>query len=162
MLIYDRAIKLYKSDGKIDPERTLQADIAHYMRVGYVVCTPETFLMGRRVACGWWIYVAIGTGTLKTFFDHMPYYLPWVGWARPLKGRPSVSWHHTNKVLRKLGYDSDEFANRRPDPTATGSGRRTTGDSSATSTNQGKGGRECAGHGRAKAQRIPVDDLGWD
>lgn len=98
MLIYEQLSDLYLRSGY--PEGTLQKDITHYLRTGYVFATPEYFIMGQRIDAGWYVHAAVGVGALEGFLRHMPYYLPYIGWER--RGTGKVRWYQTTKITNKL------------------------------------------------------------
>lgn len=64
--------------------------------------------MGRRIGEGWYIHAAVGKGAIKTFATLMPYYLPFVGWAREAQGREIVTWHDTETIFRRIGMKLTE------------------------------------------------------
>ena len=80
----------------------LADDIIEYSRRGYVFIAPEYVLIGCRLGDGWFIRLAVGAGCLNKFLELMPYYLPYVGWARMVRGRHQVVWHDTEKVRRAI------------------------------------------------------------
>jgi hypothetical protein len=96
--IWDELQSLYRSC----PERSLDADVAHFLQHGYVFSGPTYILMGSRIGTGWHIHCAIGKECLKKFGTLMPYYLPFIGWAREAKGRSEIIWHNTETIFRRL------------------------------------------------------------
>jgi hypothetical protein len=95
---YEELKKLYLRT----PERSLQNDLAYFIATGYVFSGPGYLLIGRRVYDGWFVHVAIGSGSLKKFLQCMPFYLPFIGWAREQRGR-KTKWHRTEVLAKKLG-----------------------------------------------------------
>lgn len=95
------------------PDRSLTADLDECLRKGYVFVGPDYLLAGYRVGTGWFISIAVGHGCLKRFIDLMPYYLPWVGWAREPAGKKEVVWRQTEKVIR-ICETLSKSARRRP------------------------------------------------
>lgn len=105
--IYEELKRLYRRT----PARSMQDDLAHFLAKGYVFAGPGYLLMGERVCNGWHVHVAIGPGGVKEFFKRMPYYLPYVGWAREQRGRRTM-WHRTDVLARKLGVKYDTKQDR--------------------------------------------------
>jgi hypothetical protein len=85
------------------PDTTFDADLIHCMEVGYVICSPNYFLMGWPTERGWFVRMAVGDCGVATFLELMPYYLPYVGWARVAKNRDTINWYKTEVVAAKLG-----------------------------------------------------------
>lgn len=138
---YDELCRLY---GQC-PSRNMAADLLYYLRDGHVFASPTHMLIGERVGDGWHIHVAIGTGCLKKFCELMPYWLPYVGWAREHKpGRQRVVWHRTEDVFRKVGYT---YGRTFPETTAP-----------SASPEQVVGGIQCeaTGRGSQEAARFSV------
>lgn len=104
MPIWDEINELYAKM----PGYNFQKDLALYIRTGYVFSGPDYFLLGRRVGDGWFIHCAVGEGAMRKFWDLMPYHLPRIGWARPLRGRHEVVWHSTDEIARRLGIKQKE------------------------------------------------------
>ena len=100
--MYERQLQeLYR----LCPGRSWPNDLEHYLRHGYVFASPTHLLIGERIGDGWHIHVAIGTGCLKKFCELMPYWLPYVGWAREHRAKRSeIRWHRTETIFRKVGY----------------------------------------------------------
>ena len=83
--------------------RTFEEDLQIHLVNGYVIATPEYFIMGRPVNKNadpieivnpcfpfsreeqncWWIYLM--AGNVKKCWDFYPYYLPFVGWQKKEK-----------------------------------------------------------------------------
>jgi hypothetical protein len=100
---YEEARALYE-EHKIG---SLDDDILNYSasREGYesyVFAAPDYLLIGCRVSDGWFIRLAVGRNCLQKFVELMPYYLPWIGWARLPIGRGEVRWYRTESVLRSV------------------------------------------------------------
>ena len=106
--IYEQLQKLYNDTGY--PPGTLQEDLAYYLRVGYVFAAPEYFIMGCEISGGYYIHAAVGVGALEKFLQHMPKFLPYVGWER--RGSGKIKWYSTtrltNKILRKAHNEKSE------------------------------------------------------
>lgn len=84
------------------PHLSLRDDLERHVRHGYVFSSPRYLLLGRRVGHGWFIYLAAGRNCLREFLRLMPYYLPYIGWAREAKGREKVRWYQTDRVRRLI------------------------------------------------------------
>lgn len=95
--IYDEFQKLYT----LCPDRNMQDDLMHYLQHGYIFTGPNYLLVGKRINDGWFIHAAVGRGAMAKFIQLMPYYLPFIGWARQMKGR-DVTWHRTETILRRI------------------------------------------------------------
>lgn len=77
----------------------MQADIEYYLRNGYVFTAPEYFVMGRQIHGGWYVHAAVGVGAIEKLLQHLPYYLPYIGWERH---GSATRWYHTEKLSKKL------------------------------------------------------------
>lgn len=80
-------------------------DVSLHLLYGYVIATPEAFIMGRAIQRNadinlirdpsvsfddpdcWWVWLAVGVASLEVFFRHEPYPLPYFGWDRRGKAR---------------------------------------------------------------------------
>ena len=82
------------------PDRSLWADLELCAAEGGVVITSQYVIMGRRMGHGWLIHFALGRGSMSNFCRHMPYYLPFIGWAR--RGSETIRWYPTETVLKKV------------------------------------------------------------
>jgi len=84
-------------------ERNFDTDLAYYQEHGYVFDGGHYLLMGRAVGdYGWFIHLAIGKNGLQEFVNHMPYYLPHIGFSRDPSGVGEVKWYSTEKLVRKI------------------------------------------------------------
>lgn len=107
----DQAKGLYDSHGAC-----FEADLAHYLRFGYVFSTPEHFLMAAPVtlpdiahlarpgeADAWYVRLAVGHGAMRWFIRQMPWSLPFVCWNRAFKN-PKGALHvwPSQRLLRCL------------------------------------------------------------
>lgn len=85
----------------------------HYFTKQYVFKTPTYFMLAgedpqRQDAwLVWWcelhpdIARHLRTRTvMRTLLHCVPYHRPWIGWARPLKGRVDVKYYSTERLLR--------------------------------------------------------------
>ena len=81
------------------PAGQLERDIAEFDSSGYVVDCNGCFMLLRVVHRGWLVYCAVCSGGWKQAVEHMPFWLPFVGWAREAKGRTKVKWYLTDRVL---------------------------------------------------------------
>lgn len=95
MTAYEKAEKLYAANVELDFSR----DLSYYSKNGYVLITPEYLILGERVDTAWLVQLAVGEGALLKFVEFMPYYLPWIGWARYAKGRRTVKYFSTDRVI---------------------------------------------------------------
>ncbi|HVU38092.1 MAG TPA: hypothetical protein VHC95_07135 [Opitutales bacterium] len=98
-----QAVKAYESLG-----RNFAEDHGAYLEFGYVVSTPNWFVMARPVnlaqparwltvddlnstfpncpeAEAWYVQFACGRGALRRFMQHLPFWLPKICWKRSLK-----------------------------------------------------------------------------
>lgn len=93
---------------KFPQPRTFEEDEEQYRLCGHVIETPDVFIMGKGVDIeadpeaiaspyvafpkhrhnGWFLHAM--AGNLLSMYDAMPYYLPYVGWARRYG---PVKWH---------------------------------------------------------------------
>lgn len=121
--MYEKLLELY---AKV-PSRSLSADLEYFMRTGYVISSPDFVLIGRRIDDGWFVHAAVAKN-LGDLLRAMPYYLPYVGWAREARGRNNIRWHSIEQ-LRKA-YDRHSLFV----PIAGNTGRIWRGENSEAST----------------------------
>ena len=101
MNAYQEAKKiLAKTPGR--DETSLDQEIAEFAADGFVFIGPDYLLLGRQVKHAWMVHLAVGRGALKKFIELMPYYLPYIGWTRQLKGREDFQWFETERVIRAI------------------------------------------------------------
>ena len=89
------------------PHLNLMADMRYFMHhpEGYIFARPDLFMMGCRIGAevsqsGWFIYLAVGRGKFRWMVELMPYYLPYIGWARAARGHFDVEWHSMDRVIK--------------------------------------------------------------
>ncbi len=92
---FARAARVYEREACARP---LVADLEAHLLYGYVISTPEVFLMGRRVRSGWpdetlrdpyatapdgdcW-HVWLCGGSMREALRRMPFRLPWLSYER--------------------------------------------------------------------------------
>lgn len=93
---------------------SFNVDVNLHLLYGYVIATPEAFIMGRAIQRNadinlirdpsvsfddpdcWWVWLAVGVGALEVFFRHEPYPLPFLGWDRRGKAR----FYRREKVIK--------------------------------------------------------------
>lgn len=82
----------------------LDSDFATDLEVckkkGYVFEGEDYFIMGWDERGRWFIQLAVGN--IDRLRECLPYWLPYIGWARSAKGRTKIVWHATEKVLRLI------------------------------------------------------------
>jgi len=128
------------------PDRLLWNDVRYYVEHGYVFSSPTHILIGERIANGWFIHVAIGVGSIKKFCELMPYWLPYIGWAREhRKNRSTIRWHRTGAIFKKVGYY----------------GRKNTKTTTSTAGSvKGRSRTKCTGPiGQEEAERVPIHHI---
>ena len=96
--------------------RTFEEDVAAHFVTGYLIATPEAFIMGRAIrkdanpaliADPWhsfdnpdtWLVWAAAGASVKTFLTFMPYPLTWIAWAR--RDRP-LKFYQLSKLCAHL------------------------------------------------------------
>jgi len=109
-MILKEAEELYSKLGQ-----NMFEDIAKYIAHGYVFKSPEYLLLGKPVrieleehedqwcvagANAWFVKTAVGHGCIEEFINHIPYPLPYVGWARELKNK-KIKWYKLDQILRR-------------------------------------------------------------
>lgn len=95
MTFFDQARAVYDRE---ECARTFDEDFYLHLQYGFVFSSPDGFIMGRPVARmareelvrdpghifatpdTWLVYLA--AGSVKNFWRHLPYPLPFVGWER--------------------------------------------------------------------------------
>lgn len=105
-----QAAEIYESNGM-----TLADDITRYLKFGYVISSPHTFLLFRpifRESPKEWIHYMEGdawhvgmavTPSMPEAISMMPYWLPFVTWYRGFKsGASRLHVYSTNKLISKL------------------------------------------------------------
>ena len=110
---FDQIAALYD---RYPQPRTFDEDIAAHISTGYLISTPEYFLMGRAVskhaashliADPWYAFprdqqdtwlVYAYSGYSRNFLAFIPYPLKWVAWQR--RGR-SLRFHELSKIKAK-------------------------------------------------------------
>lgn len=107
----DIAKRMYDKAGM-----SLEVDIAHYLRHGYVFSAPDKLLLGAPMstdhperiakpgeADAWYVRLAVGKGAMRWFIENMPWYLPKVAWHRDFK-KPTGILHvwSTDIVCSKI------------------------------------------------------------
>lgn len=91
-------------------------DVSVHLLHGYVIATPEAFIMGRAVKRNadinlirdpsvsfddpdcWWVWLAVGRGALVEFLRHEPYPLPFLGWDR----RGKAHFYERERVIHGI------------------------------------------------------------
>lgn len=91
------------------PEFRFADDLEYYMEHGYVLSGPDFFLMAEDQEEGWFIYLAAGTGALKTFAHLMPHWRSKIGWSRQHRGK-QIAWHNMTDILRTIGIHDEDTA----------------------------------------------------
>lgn len=95
--IYWRARSIYKSLGE-----DWWKDVHYYTEHGYAYFTQEYILFAERRGDAWHVQFALGDISPFTFVMLMPYYLPWITWARPMRGRPEIKHYATQRIIELL------------------------------------------------------------
>lgn len=114
----DHIAKLYR---EIDMPRDMQEDIDAHLANGYVISTPEFFVMGRAIARDasavaidnpwfpfkrehqdtWLVYAFAGSS--RNFLSFVPYPLRWLAWQR--RGKP-LRFHEFSHFTRHASIKS--------------------------------------------------------
>lgn len=100
---YAEAQKICRNGGT-----TLEKEIDDYSSSGYVIVRREFLLIGERIGDGWYVRLACGHHAIHAIFDSMPYFLPWVAWQRPGRGRNEARWYRTEQLARILKHDLNQ------------------------------------------------------
>lgn len=81
----------------------------HYFSNQWVFKGPGYFLMGGHdpdrpdAWLVWWAELNPTRNRvtlLRLFLRMVPYHKPWIGWARPLKGRVDIKYYSTERLLK--------------------------------------------------------------
>jgi hypothetical protein len=111
---FDQVAELYE---RYPQPRAFEEDISAHIETGYVVSTPEFFLMGRAVdryadpamiedpwhgflrseQNAWLVYAFAGSS--RNFLSFVPYPLRWVGFQR--RNQP-LKWHDSAKIFHYI------------------------------------------------------------
>ena len=102
---------------KYPQPRTFDDDLMAHLVTGYVISTPDSFIMGRPVdrfaswdkitnpyskfskdeANTWLVHIFVGSR--RNMLDTLPFPLQWVGWSR--RNRP-IKYYDFNSLLKHL------------------------------------------------------------
>lgn len=97
-LLTNKIFKLYEN---APPTHTFLGDLLWHIDHGYVCGGPDHLVMFYDCdGYGWHVWLAVGN--LDKFMQHMPYYLPHIGWGRQPDGGGLVKWYKTEQLIRHL------------------------------------------------------------
>ena len=109
---FDQIAELYK---KYPQPRTFEEDLAAHISTGYVVSTPDYFIMGRAVdryakpdmiedpwhsftdPNAWLVYAF--AGSRRNSLSFVPFRLKWIGFQR--RNHP-LHWHDSTKLFQRI------------------------------------------------------------
>lgn len=94
-------------------ELNFEADLGLYLANGYVISSPERFIMFKPISKSigdsawnvtdpdcWYVHCAVGSG-LWNLVKEMPYYLPFTAWRRSWKQKVSrVRFYSTDRIIQ--------------------------------------------------------------
>jgi hypothetical protein len=87
------------------PDMDFEADVWYYQRYGHIIWTDRLFALFEKRGMGWFLHCVVSLNGIKDLFQWMPYWLPFIGWARYSKGRKQIKWYDTCKIMRY--YDKE-------------------------------------------------------
>src|SRR5215212_4565714 len=93
-----RAARVYRSEWC---RNTFEEDLAWHLENGYVLSTPEAFLMGYPESDeehGRYWHVSLMAGHIMAAITLTPYYLPWLAFER----RNVLKFYRTDRLYAKL------------------------------------------------------------
>ena len=93
---YAHAKCLYDSQIGMD----LDTDILHYSRHHFCYISPECIILAQDEGSAWFIYLAVGAGSLARFFALAPYERRLVGFARLAKEREKTKYYSFERLKR--------------------------------------------------------------
>ena len=97
-LLTNRISKLYENH---TGNHTFLGDLLGHIDHGYVRGGPDHLVMFYDCdGYGWHVWLAVGN--LDKFLQHMPYYLPKLGWGRQPDGGGTVRWYDTDRLIKHL------------------------------------------------------------
>ena len=88
------------------PERNWEEDYGIITKYGKFLHGPDYAIGFYRSEDAWFIHIAVGLNGVRLFPAFMPFYLPFIGWARD---NGEVHWYPTEQVFRRLGYGNNEY-----------------------------------------------------
>lgn len=107
-----QAAELYSAHGLI-----LAKDLEHYLKYGYVFCTPDRLLLARSIdlekgqdhwvsdqkeGSAWLVKLAIGRDCIPWFLQQIPFHKPFVAWGRDfLNRKANLHVYPIEKLLRR-------------------------------------------------------------
>ena len=114
MTPFDQIADLYQ---RWPQPRSFEEDISAHIETGYVVSTPDFFIMGRAVNRGaslefiadpwrrfarkeqdaWLVYAFAGSS--RNFLSFIPYLLRWIGFQRR---NHHLKWHDSDKLFQRI------------------------------------------------------------
>ena len=82
---------------------------------GVVYKTPDVLVMGGpdgRRNDAWWVWWAqknpnVPTSAVAAFLKAMPYFRPYVGWTRMLKGKAVPKYYSTKRLMSLTHFEND-------------------------------------------------------
>lgn len=91
----------------------LEADLAAYLRHGYVVAGPDRLLLFKAIdqseadwhpktERAWYVHLAVGDGCLGWFRRQAPYELPFLAWFRRKDGKQTLRFYPTDRITPLL------------------------------------------------------------
>ena len=88
-----------------------------YLEHGYCYSEPSMLAIARpcdsknhtlwvpeHEADAWWVEMVIGPNALHILYEHIPFSLGLIGWAREFKGKPTPRFYNFHTLKEKLNY----------------------------------------------------------
>ena len=66
--------------------------------------TKPHLWVGEKEADAWWIELVVGKDSLRHLYEHLPFPLNLIGWAREFKGKPQKRFYNFHKLKEKLNH----------------------------------------------------------
>ena len=106
--VWDIAYDLHK--GSIV---SYEEQLAFYMSNGYIFSTPSSLVWAEAVEDVWMIYLMVGKGSIPSFINAIPYWLPRFGYTRfLLRNEHSLRIGSMERICKFYSLDVNSLKNR--------------------------------------------------
>lgn len=78
--------------------------LSHFGEHGYIYFDADCGLIAQRLDDTYWVWLAVGGNPLQRFCELAPYPLPYVAWARSLRGREEPKIYRFERVKRLCAH----------------------------------------------------------
>ena len=89
-------------------------ELNYYMHNGYILSTPDAMVWAEPYNDAWFVYLAIGKGSIPVFLNAMPFWLPKFAYARfLLRNNHCLRYGNMERVCRMYNLDVNSLKNRK-------------------------------------------------